>query len=110
MQQMRQQLKYLQAELCTRGVRAASDEVQVYAIFQNHDLIKLVHFVFREIYAFSCGMLNDLKPLLQQVLRERIAWLEATNEDLSRKLHEYRSRCAITEKCEIDAYVCQWKF
>lgn len=66
MQQMRQQLKYLQAELCTRGVRAASDEVQV--------------------------------------LRERIAWLEATNEDLSRKLHEYRSRCAITEKCEIDAY------
>ncbi|XP_011005799.1 PREDICTED: chromosome-associated kinesin KIF4A-like isoform X2 [Populus euphratica] len=66
MQQMRQQLKYLQAELCARGVRAASDEVQV--------------------------------------LRERIAWLEATNEDLSRKLHEYRSRCAITEKCEIDAY------
>lgn len=66
MQQMRQQLKYLQAELCTRGVRVASDEVQV--------------------------------------LRERIAWLEATNEDLSRKLHEYRSRCAITEKCEIDAY------
>ncbi|XP_061949896.1 kinesin-like protein KIN-4A isoform X2 [Populus nigra] len=66
MQQMRQQLKYLQAELCARGVTAASDEVQV--------------------------------------LRERIAWLEATNEDLSRKLHEYRSRCAITEKCEIDAY------
>ncbi|KAI5581819.1 hypothetical protein BDE02_07G042600 [Populus trichocarpa] len=66
MQLMRQQLKYLQAELCARGVRAASDEVQV--------------------------------------LRERIAWLEATNEDLSRKLHEYRSRCAITEKCEIDAY------
>ncbi|KAJ6419849.1 hypothetical protein OIU84_029885 [Salix udensis] len=66
MQQMRQQLKYLQAELCARGVRAASDEVQV--------------------------------------LRERIAWLEATNEDLSRKLHEYRSRCAITEQCEIDAY------
>jgi kinesin family protein 4/21/27 len=33
MQQMRQQLKYLQAELCARGVRAASDEVQVYAIF-----------------------------------------------------------------------------
>ncbi|KAH8503338.1 hypothetical protein Peur_067095 [Populus x canadensis] len=66
MQQMRQQLKYLQAELCARGVRAASDEVQV--------------------------------------LRERIAWLEATNEDLSRKLHEYRSRCAITENCEIDAY------
>lgn len=55
-------------------------------------------------------MLNELKPLLQQVLRERIAWLEATNEDLSRKLHEYRSRCAITENCEIDAYVCQRKF
>ncbi|CAK7337713.1 unnamed protein product [Dovyalis caffra] len=66
MQQMRQQLRYLQTELCARGVGATSDEVQV--------------------------------------LRERIAWLEATNDDLSRKLHEYRSRCAITEQCEIDAF------
>ncbi|KAF2283754.1 hypothetical protein GH714_014887 [Hevea brasiliensis] len=64
-QQMRQQLKYLQAELCARGGGAPSDEVQV--------------------------------------LKERIAWLEATNEDLSRELHEYRSCCAVVEHCEIDS-------
>ncbi|ESW27894.1 hypothetical protein PHAVU_003G241500 [Phaseolus vulgaris] len=65
MQQMRQQLKYLQAELCSRGAGAAStDEVRV--------------------------------------LKERIAWLEATNEHLYRELHEYRSRCAFAERCEID--------
>ncbi|TKY55686.1 Kinesin protein FRA1 [Spatholobus suberectus] len=63
MQQMRQQLKYLQAELCSRG-GAPADEVRV--------------------------------------LKERIAWLEATNEDLYRELHEYRSRCAFVERCEID--------
>ncbi|XP_027921089.1 kinesin-like protein KIN-4A isoform X3 [Vigna unguiculata] len=63
MQQMRQQLKYLQAELCSRGA-APSDEVRV--------------------------------------LKERIAWLEATNEYLYRELHEYRSRCAFVERCEID--------
>ncbi|XP_043804697.1 kinesin-like protein KIN-4A isoform X2 [Manihot esculenta] len=65
MQQMRQQLKYLQAELCARGGGSPSDEVQV--------------------------------------LKERIAWLEATNEDLSRELHEYRSCCAVVEQCEIDS-------
>jgi len=37
-----------------------------------------------------------------QVLKERIAWLEATNEHLYRELHEYRSRCAFAERCEID--------
>ncbi|KAJ4965283.1 hypothetical protein NE237_017132 [Protea cynaroides] len=37
------------------------------------------------------------------VLKERIAWLEAVNEDLSRELHEYRSRCGIVEQCEADA-------
>ncbi|KAI4314987.1 hypothetical protein L6164_027841 [Bauhinia variegata] len=63
MQQLRQQLKYLQAELCARG-GAPVDEVRV--------------------------------------LKERIAWLEATNEDLCRELHEYRSRCAFVERCELD--------
>ncbi|KAJ4962505.1 hypothetical protein NE237_022444 [Protea cynaroides] len=38
-----------------------------------------------------------------QVLKERIAWLEATNEDLSRELHEHRSRCGIIEQCEADS-------
>ncbi|KAA8528505.1 hypothetical protein F0562_035860 [Nyssa sinensis] len=40
-----------------------------------------------------------------QVLKERITWLEATNEDLCRELHEYRSRCAVTEQCETGAQV-----
>ncbi|KAF3438996.1 hypothetical protein FNV43_RR17271 [Rhamnella rubrinervis] len=65
MQQMRQQLKNLQAALCARGGVSPSDEVQF--------------------------------------LRERIAHLEATNEDLSRELHEYRSRCAVVEQFETDA-------
>ncbi|EEF29115.1 kinesin-like protein KIN-4A isoform X2 [Ricinus communis] len=64
-QQMRQQLKYLQAELCARGGGSPPDEVQA--------------------------------------LKERIAWLEATNEDLSRELHEHRSRCAVVDQCEIDS-------
>ncbi|OMO78888.1 hypothetical protein CCACVL1_14044 [Corchorus capsularis] len=62
MLKMRQQLEYLQAELCARG---GSDEVQV--------------------------------------LKERIAWLEAANEDLCRELHEYRSRCTNVEQRETDA-------
>ncbi|XVF64103.1 hypothetical protein PTKIN_Ptkin09bG0140600 [Pterospermum kingtungense] len=62
MLKMRQQLEYLQAELCAHG---GSDEVQV--------------------------------------LKERIAWLEAANEDLCRELHEYRSRCTIAEPRETDA-------
>ncbi|KAG5028715.1 hypothetical protein JHK87_012229 [Glycine soja] len=63
MQQLRQQLKYLQAELCFQG-GVPADEVRV--------------------------------------LKERIAWLESTNEDLYRELHEYRSRCAFVGRCEID--------
>ncbi|KAE9457189.1 hypothetical protein C3L33_10909, partial [Rhododendron williamsianum] len=67
MLKMRQQLEYLQAELCARGGGASSGEMQV--------------------------------------LKERIAWLEATNEDLCRKLHEYHSRCAVTEQFETDIQV-----
>ncbi|KAK2971862.1 hypothetical protein RJ640_000879 [Escallonia rubra] len=40
-----------------------------------------------------------------QVLKDRIAWLEATNEELCRELHGYRSRCAATEHHEIDSKV-----
>ncbi|GLT49385.1 hypothetical protein SLA2020_229450 [Shorea laevis] len=39
-----------------------------------------------------------------QVLKERIAWLEATNQDLRQELHEYRSRCAVVEQSETDAH------
>ncbi|XP_052188411.1 kinesin-like protein KIN-4A isoform X1 [Diospyros lotus] len=67
MLKMRQQLEYLQAELCARGGGASSDEIQI--------------------------------------LKERIVWLEATNEDLCRELHQYRSRCAVTEQCETDMLV-----
>ncbi|XP_012571648.1 kinesin-like protein KIN-4A [Cicer arietinum] len=65
MLKMRQQLEYLQAELCAR-TGGSSEEVQV--------------------------------------LKERIAWLEAANEDLCRELHEYRSRCSVVEPSEKDAY------
>ncbi|KAL2654964.1 hypothetical protein AAZV13_04G038500 [Glycine max] len=65
MLKMRQQLEYLQAELCARA-GGSSEEVQV--------------------------------------LKERIAWLEAANEDLCRELHEYRSRCSIVEQSEREAY------
>ncbi|KAK5843584.1 Chromosome-associated kinesin KIF4 [Gossypium arboreum] len=62
-QKMRQQLQYLQAELCARG-----------------------------------GPTLDI-----QTLKERITWLEATNEDLRRELHEYRSLRAVAECCETGA-------
>ncbi|MED6109031.1 Kinesin-like protein KIN-4A [Stylosanthes scabra] len=65
MLKMRQQLEYLQAELCARSG-------------------------------------NSLEEV--QVLKERIAWLEAANEDLCRELHEYRSRCSVVEQCDKDAY------
>ncbi|KAJ6730107.1 CHROMOSOME-ASSOCIATED KINESIN KIF4A-LIKE PROTEIN [Salix viminalis] len=38
-----------------------------------------------------------------QVLKERIAWLEAANEDLCRELHDYRSRDTAVEQRETDA-------
>ncbi|XP_010652785.1 kinesin-like protein KIN-4A isoform X1 [Vitis vinifera] len=65
MQKMRQQLEYLQAELCARRGGTSSDEMQV--------------------------------------LKERISWLETTNEELCRELHEYRSRCAVVGQCESNA-------
>ncbi|XP_030950223.1 kinesin-like protein KIN-4A isoform X1 [Quercus lobata] len=64
MLKMRQQLEYLQAELCARTGGSSSDEVQV--------------------------------------LKERITWLEAANEDLCRELHECRSRCTVGEQYETD--------
>ncbi|KAF3446621.1 hypothetical protein FNV43_RR11801 [Rhamnella rubrinervis] len=65
MLKMRQQLEYLQAELCARGGGSSADEMQV--------------------------------------LKERIAWLEAANEDLCRELHEYRRKCNVVEQCERDS-------
>ncbi|TYG94862.1 hypothetical protein ES288_A11G222400v1 [Gossypium darwinii] len=47
-----------------------------------------------------------------QVLKERITWLEATNEDLRRELHEYCSRRAVLECCESgaqDGHACFMK-
>uniref|UniRef100_A0A6N2MUB1 Kinesin motor domain-containing protein n=1 Tax=Salix viminalis TaxID=40686 RepID=A0A6N2MUB1_SALVM len=38
-----------------------------------------------------------------QVLKERIAWLEAANEDLCRELQDYRSRDTAVEQRETDA-------
>ncbi|KAI3777395.1 hypothetical protein L1987_47195 [Smallanthus sonchifolius] len=63
MLKMRQQLEFLQAELCARG--------------------------------------GD-SPFELQALRERIAWLEATNEDLCRELHAYRSRGITIHHSDMD--------
>ncbi|CAH9144871.1 unnamed protein product [Cuscuta epithymum] len=68
MLKMRQQLEYLQAELCARGGAASSGEIQA--------------------------------------LKDRILWLETANEDLSRELHEYRSKCAATQPSDIDTNAC----
>ncbi|XP_071712152.1 kinesin-like protein KIN-4A [Rutidosis leptorrhynchoides] len=46
-------------------------------------------------------------PVELQVLRERIAWLEATNKDLCRELHVYRSRCATIDHSEMDTKMSQ---
>lgn len=40
------------------------------------------------------------------MLKERIAWLEAANEDLCRELHEYRSKFNASEHFERDSQVC----
>lgn len=53
MQQMRQQLKYLQAELCSRAVGASLDEVLVYILY-NFLLSNFIsHFFF-----FACIIVN----------------------------------------------------
>ncbi|XWS33576.1 hypothetical protein CRYUN_Cryun22dG0095200 [Craigia yunnanensis] len=51
-----------------------------------------------ELSARGGGHTSDI-----QILKERITWLEATNEDLLRELHQYRSRCAVVQYCESDA-------
>ncbi|PKA63557.1 Kinesin-like protein FLA10 [Apostasia shenzhenica] len=38
-----------------------------------------------------------------QALKERISWLESTNDDLCRELDEYRSRFSLPEHCKIDS-------
>lgn len=45
-----------------------------------------------------------------QVLKERISWLEATNEDLCRELHVYRSRCGVTQQDETDGQEGRFSF
>ncbi|KAD0046733.1 hypothetical protein E3N88_44876 [Mikania micrantha] len=59
---MRQQLEFLQAELCARGGNSSAE-------LEN--------------------------------LRERISWLEATNQDLRRELHEYRMRGVAIDQSEM---------
>ncbi|PIN09886.1 Kinesin-like protein [Handroanthus impetiginosus] len=67
MMKMRQQLEYLQAELCARGGGVSFDEIQM--------------------------------------LKDRIAWLEATNEELCRELNEFRSRGGAIERYEANTKV-----
>ncbi|KAH7510776.1 hypothetical protein FEM48_ZijujUnG0090500 [Ziziphus jujuba var. spinosa] len=56
MQLMRQQLKYLQAELCARGGVSPSDEVQQMAIVEQFDqILKKALFVFRKVDGLKRG-------------------------------------------------------
>ncbi|KAK4434404.1 Kinesin-like protein KIN-4A [Sesamum alatum] len=68
MLKMRQQLEYLQAELCARSGGVSFDEIQA--------------------------------------LKDRIAQLEATNEDLSRELNEFRNRGAAMEQYPAETKAC----
>ncbi|XP_073136616.1 kinesin-like protein KIN-4A [Henckelia pumila] len=68
MTRMRQQLEFLQAELCARGGGVS---------------------------------FNDM-----QGLKDRIAFLEATNEELCRELNEFRSRGTSFELYDADSKVC----
>ncbi|KAL1540386.1 Kinesin-like protein KIN-4A [Salvia divinorum] len=67
MLKMRQQLEFLQAELCARGGGISFDEIQG--------------------------------------LKDRIAWLEATNEELCRELNEFRTRGGSIEQYTDNAKV-----
>lgn len=40
-----------------------------------------------------------------QVLKQRISWLEATNEDLRRELHEYHNRSNVADHYEGEVQV-----
>ncbi|KAI4366445.1 hypothetical protein MLD38_022322 [Melastoma candidum] len=51
-----------------------------------------------ELYARDGPSSNEVK-----LLKERIAWLEAANEDLCRELHDFRSRCPSLENCDVDS-------
>ncbi|XP_051150955.1 kinesin-like protein KIN-4A isoform X2 [Andrographis paniculata] len=64
MVKMRQQLEYLQAELCAR---------------------------------------NGVSFDQMQALKDRIAWLEATNEELSRELNECHNRGGVAKQDEVEA-------
>ncbi|KAM7278761.1 hypothetical protein ACFE04_005895 [Oxalis oulophora] len=52
-----------------------------------------------ELYARGGGSSSDEV----QVLKERITWLEAANEDLCRELHENRRSCTSVEQRETDS-------
>ncbi|GAV81343.1 Kinesin domain-containing protein [Cephalotus follicularis] len=58
-----------------------------------------LEFLQAELYARGGGSSSDEV----QVLKERIALLEAANEDLCRELHDYRSKCFGIDQRETDA-------
>ncbi|KAG4934359.1 hypothetical protein JHK87_048361 [Glycine soja] len=68
----------------------------------SNEMLKMrqqLEYLQAELFARSGGSPEEV-----QVLKERIAWLEAANEDLRCELHEYRSRCSTVEQCEKDVY------
>ena len=86
---MRQQLEYLQAELSLRNGGTSCAELQVCSYSRIQENIRSIK-------------VKSESVMMMQALKERIACLETTNEDLCRELHQYRSRYAGVEHSEKD--------
>lgn len=125
MVKMRQQLEYLQAELCARG-GVSFDEMQV---SEHFDCMKGRFLTIESrAWSFYTFPFNDFHTLIcwmalwvfhyyaifrkefdcgwgMQALKDRIAWLEATNEELSRELNECQNRGGIMKQHEVEVKV-----
>ncbi|XP_075093017.1 kinesin-like protein KIN-4A isoform X3 [Nicotiana tabacum] len=70
----------------------------------SNEMLKMRHqleYLQAELCARSGGAFSDEI----QVLKDKIAWLEATNEELNRELNEYRRRGSSTEQYETEVKV-----
>uniref|UniRef100_A0A6N2LXY7 Kinesin-like protein n=1 Tax=Salix viminalis TaxID=40686 RepID=A0A6N2LXY7_SALVM len=103
-----------QKQKSDEAAKRLQDEIQS----MKAQKVQLQHRIKQEAEQFRQWKASREKELLQaelfargggcssdevQVLKERIAWLEAANEDLCRELHEYCGRCTAVEQRETDA-------
>uniref|UniRef100_A0A6N2LXB8 Kinesin motor domain-containing protein n=1 Tax=Salix viminalis TaxID=40686 RepID=A0A6N2LXB8_SALVM len=87
-----------QKQKSDEAAKRLQDEIQS----MKAQKVQLQHRIKQEAEQFRQWKASREKELLQ-VLKERIAWLEAANEVLCRELHEYRGRCTAVEQRETDA-------